>query len=243
MKDLTILEISSFIPASVNVFEAFGIDYYRNAWRSLEQACLDNEADISKVTEALSDLEFSGTGEADSFNYFDTGIEELISRIRNKFHINEKEAIGKLGSSFESLVTSNPGSKVIERIHSLFSELSEDFLSHSRHEEENLFPYILKMAKADRSIDTSSIRTLFHTDLNLYEQEHDDSIRKINKIREMLHSLMYDFPVMIKVHEVIDQLDDFILSMHLHLHFENNIVFPKARILESKLRTRLKETG
>lgn len=243
MKDLTILEISSFMPASVDVFESFNIDYYRKGYRTLEDACRDCNVDIVCVSDTIAELELSGAHEVIDVNHFDLCLKELISRIRNKFHAGETVQLRKLESKFAQIAEAHPNLELARSIQMEFKELAADFIFHAIHEEENLFPYIIRLYEADEHNDPSLLRTLFHTDMILYEEEHDDSTQKIGHVRSSLCILQSVYPDEKLISATLEDLDRFIRELHLHLHFENNIVFPKAKNLEARLRARLRNTA
>ena len=98
------------------------------------------------------------------------------------------------------------------------------------------------MEKASRNNDKSVLKTLFHNDLSLYEEEHDESIDGVDNICDKLISL-YNLNNDILIDELISCFLKFRSELSFHLHLENNIVFPKARLIEAKLRTRLQQVG
>lgn len=239
MKDLTLHEISSFLPSSLEVFETYGVDYYRKGWRTIAQVCDELKIDAVILMKALSENELSDTDAKGYESYYDLGIDDLIARIRNKFHARERADITKMSLVLKELAEKFADNKGFQKLKDDFAGLSDDFLVHAEHEEENLFPMILQMANAEKNMNVLAINRVFHNEIWLYEKEHDDSTTLIDEIAAQAKSLRSVAVEDQLLEDLLIDLERFIKELHVHLHVENNILFPKARLLESRLKLKI----
>jgi regulator of cell morphogenesis and NO signaling len=104
-------------------------------------------------------------------------------------------------------------------------------------EETVLFPYVKQLVAAKNNgggkVQFGNLQTV-ETPINMMEMEHEqvggnmDEIRKISNNYQLPQDACASYSFLFKT------LDEFENDLHIHVHLENNILFPKALDLEKE---------
>jgi regulator of cell morphogenesis and NO signaling len=238
MKDFTLQEILTFIPSSYLVLGKYGVDYFRKPGRSLVGVCKEFQLSPDKLWFEIDQL-----NKKDELNFYDLEVPQLISVIRNRFHSLEKVTMGYLVTLVDAFKAEHPGMSSAELLDEELRHLKTELDKHAMHEENFLFPYIVKLNEAVEDQSAVHVNRLFHTDMSLYEEEHDDTMIQVEKVAKLLNIASDLLPDDTKLQDINELFDQFIVDLQLHLHLENNILFPKARDIEHRLKTVYKVLG
>jgi len=121
-------------------------------------------------------------------------------------------------------------------IEGLIEDLDEELSHHMIKEENILFPYIkdLVLAEKGHPLRKSHFGTV-QNPITMMELEHDAAGEILEKIR--LFSFQYTIPqdACASYTLLYKMLEEFESDLHIHIHLENNILFPKAIKLEQTL--------
>jgi len=115
--------------------------------------------------------------------------------------------------------------------------LSETLVSINTHEEEIIFPYIRQLeliAEKNDEFGNLFVKTL-RKPIDAIEKGHEAMSRKITRIRELTEDYSLSNLTCPKLRVVMRQLKDLETYMLEHKFLENNILFPRAVELESRL--------
>ena len=115
----------------------------------------------------------------------------------------------------------------------LVLELAGELGGHMKKEELILFPFIRKMVNSKRKLDPPRFTTV-ENPIEMMEHEHVTSRNLISKIRKLTHN--YELTdgtdgELVYILTLIKALDEDLIQ---HLHVENNILFPKAIVMEKR---------
>jgi len=113
-------------------------------------------------------------------------------------------------------------------------EVAAEFNAHLPEEERNMFPYIKQMVAAKNSGQPLPASTMgrFKDNLDALMKEHALVGRKLDQINEVTegYGLSGDACASYTLlYRMLHELED---DTHVHIHLENNILFPKATELE-----------
>src|SRR5688572_241104 len=133
-----------------DVFKKYGINYCCGGNLSLKQACLQRQVDLNSF---VSELE-NATKNIQLSNYIDYNswsIDFLVDYIINIHHSYLYKTLPPLHATILSFVDSHKKHhpEFIELLE-VFENLSDLLLSHNRHEEEVIFPYIRQISNTFR---------------------------------------------------------------------------------------------
>ena len=106
----------------------------------------------------------------------------------------------------------------------LFSQINSELLQHLKNEEEMLFPALKRVM--DKS--TEADRALIRSEIDRMSGEHEFAGGAMDRINEMTmgyqvpHDACNTYTVTMKL------LGEFEDDLHIHVHLENNILYPAA---------------
>lgn len=218
------------------VFESFGIDFCCKGNKSLDEVC--EEKEIQKMT-LFQHLETALKSQDNtSINYNSWPLDLLADYVEKKHHryVEEKTPLLKQYLDKICMVHGKQHPELFE-VKDLFNQSANNLVVHMKKEELILFPFIRKMAVANNEhalIPKAPFDTVQNPIKNMMH-EHDvegDLFRRIAKITNN-YTPPNDACNTYKVTFAL--LKEFESDLHLHIHLENNILFPKSIDLETSV--------
>lgn len=221
-KELTIGEIVANDFRTAEVFRNAGIDFCCGGKKSLEQACKEKNIEMSSLTTSLQSLEFSGER---TLNFNDWNLGFLCDYIVNTHHSYVLKTLPALVFYTQKIADVHGAnhSELVEVAH-LFESINKELLQHMKNEEQVLFPAIKEVL----SNNVSEKRDLIHSEITRMCGEHDFAGGAMDQINVITsgYKLPDDACNTYKVtFQLLKQFED---DLHVHVHLENNILFPKA---------------
>jgi regulator of cell morphogenesis and NO signaling len=232
----TVGEIAAEMPTATREFEKLGIDYCCGGSRTLGDVCA--EAKIS-VDEVLARLEKSNAlaDQTDSTDWQKQPVADLIAHITGKHHLFVREE----GPRIEALAAKVVGvhgknHPELLPVQKVFSALAEELRVHLMKEEQVLFPYLLRLEESVVAGEAAP-PAMFGTVVNpvrMMMQEHDGAGDALRTMRSVTNDYSLPADACISYRTLYEALQGFEADLHLHIHLENNILFPRAVAMESK---------
>ncbi len=230
-------EIAVSSPAAAQILEEAGVDYCCGGGRSLHDGCA--EAGIS-AEEILARLSASGAqvGPEDA-NWMSAPMGELTEHIRQKHHGYVREAIPRVNALFEKVKAKHGARRPeIAAIEGLFHQLGQEMIAHMQKEEMILFPYIERLERW-RNGGAALERPFFQSVRNpiqMMVNEHDAAGNLAKQIRQASSEYTPPADACASYQRLYTELHEFEADLHLHVHLENNILFPRAVEMENEPR-------
>ncbi len=125
----------------------------------------------------------------------------------------------------------------LEDVKSLFKEVAEDMISHIQKEETILFHiirYLVDCGKFNERPKINGFKTVKNP-IESMEAEHTNAGGAMEKIRNLTNNFTPPADACNTFKLTYKELEDFEKDLHIHVHLENNILFPKAIELEQGL--------
>jgi regulator of cell morphogenesis and NO signaling len=119
-------------------------------------------------------------------------------------------------------------------VDALVSEINEELNEHLKKEEAIVFPYIKALGEKDFSNEGPDLPEILDGPIDLMEAEHEIVGRKLATIRELTKDYTLPEDACASYSLLYRMLEEFEEDLHLHIHLENNILFPKALALEKQ---------
>lgn len=231
----TVREIALENPASIRVFEQFGIDYCCGGRKPLSEACAAKNIAVDAVIEALE----HGNVDSDSAATDWTAmlLASLTAHIVNAHHAYVRRELPRLAEFAHKVVNRHGDTRPeLPKIQAKLAQLSEELTEHLAKEEVVLFPYI---AKLERALDegTEKPHGCFGSVANpiaMMTQEHDAAGELLAEIRNLSGNFTPPAGACPTFHGFYRGLSEFEQDLHQHIHLENNILFPRALALEDR---------
>ena len=222
--------------STYSVFESHKIDYYNKGKQTLEEVAAEHAIDLPALTSEIEKKKRSSSGEED-FNSW--SLDTLCEHIIKTYHLSADQQIKEIKPALEK-ASDEYGAQypVIAEIKKLFDEAAGIIAVHQKKEELILFPFIRKMADAEKNhkeFVTPHATKSVESPVNMLTHEHHQQSDLFQKIAELSHDYTSPEDVDGAFQDSLRLLKEFELKLHQHLHLENNILFPKTLKLEKEL--------
>jgi regulator of cell morphogenesis and NO signaling len=215
------------------VFETYGIDFCCGGNKTIDEIC--KTKGISKDDLLNSLLNIDKTASNTTTNYNVWPLDLLADYIEKRHHRYVEEKTEPLKQYLDKICKVHGSNHPeLAEIRDLFYQSAGELATHMKKEELILFPFIKKMAIAkyeNQPAPTPSFGTVQSPIKNMMH-EHDvegDIFRKIAALSNN-YTPPADGCNTYKVTFAL--LKEFENDLHLHIHLENNILFPKAIEME-----------
>ena len=239
MKELCSRPLSQIVNEqhqTASVFEKYNLDYCCKGRRSLQQACNDNDIPLNEVAAELILIYDLKKNELD-FN--EIKLYQLADYIVYTHHGYIRKETAQILSYLEK-VSSKHGNtyQELHKIAPLIRDLFKEIAQHMHNEETIIFPRI-------KQLEQSSFEPIFSGDKYFeylvlpiidMEDELEDVGNMMREIRKLTHNYVPPANACTTFKLLYTSLHAFESDLHLHVHLENSILFPKALILEKELK-------
>lgn len=233
----TVGQIAAEDYRTCSVFENHAIDYFNQGKRLLKEVAAENQIDPGKLTDELSQVQQGNP--QDDINFNNWSLDLLANYIVKTYHQPAEQEIPVLKNQLETLIQSQPGGKPDwTAIKQLFDKVAGEIVVHQKKEELILFPYIRKMADAknnQKPFVRPPMTKSAENPVNILTHEHQDQGETFKKIAALCEGYIFSEDASADHKEVLNHLKDFEIKLHQHIHLENNILFPKALLLDKEL--------
>jgi regulator of cell morphogenesis and NO signaling len=218
------------------VFERFGLDFCCGGSKTLHDACQQRTLDLEALLRELSDLPEDERATDATANAWP--LDALIEHIVARHHAYVKTALPTLAAHATRIAAvhgaRNPALKEVAR---LVDEIAGAMSQHMMKEEQILFPYIRSLVDAERGgvpIAASPFGTV-HNPIRMMETEHQEAGDQIRRIRKLTGDYSLPLFACTTYRICFKELQEFERDLHWHVHLENNVLFPRAILLEESL--------
>ena len=227
-------EIALSNPGARHILEDAGVDYCCGGGKSLEDACLDANVPADEIlrrlrenTEQVAPCEMRWTTAA---------LCDLTKYIREHHHQYVRSAIPRLrallGKTCEKHGSNHPE---LGEIETLFADVAREMLMHMQKEEQILFPFIDALERAangNGALEPPFFQTMRNPIYSMMK-EHDSAGERVRQIRAASNGYKAPADACASYQAAYQGLEEFEKDLHLHVHLENNILFPRAVELEA----------
>jgi len=221
-------------PQARHILEDAGIDYCCGGGKSLEEACLRANVPADEILRQLRlNAERVGPGEA---QWTSAPLAELTKHIRERHHQYVRDAIPRLRALLAKIREKHGSNhRELGEIEKLFADVGREMLMHMQKEEQILFPFIDSLERAangGQPVETPFFQTVKNPIYSMMK-EHDSAGELMRQIRFSTNGYKAPADACTSYQAAYQGLDEFEKDLHLHVHLENNILFPRAVELEA----------
>jgi regulator of cell morphogenesis and NO signaling len=218
------------------VFNTHGIDFCCKGGRSIEAACHEKGLDPDVLTREIEAALARGWHAGNDFTAWEPS--RLIEHIERVHHTYVSQRMPLLVQFLDKLCRVH-GERHPE-LHTVSQEFHEcvaALTAHMKKEELILFPYIQQLEKAVRH-GVAPPRPHFGSvgaPVRMMEHEHTGEGERFHRIAQLTKGYLNPPDGCATYSTAMAMLRDFEADLHLHIHLENNILFPRAIALEKSL--------
>lgn len=218
------------------VFKRLGIDFCCGGKKSLEQVCEKKGLNAEEVRKELDSV--NNEAPANGNDYLKWNIGFLSDYIINTHHQYVKDNapfILELANKVARVHGANHPEMI--KVAEIFAGVATELTLHLMKEETILFPFIKELAIAQTEggkLPASAFGKVSNP-IQMMEMEHEEAGDALKIIRELTNNFSLPPDACNSYTILYKKLDEFENDLHVHVHLENNILFPKSIQLEKQL--------
>lgn len=238
MKNNDSKTVAEFVTKNIktaDVFKKHGIDFCCGGGVTIKEACKKNAVDFDTLITELNLVE-STNSFLNDYNKWE--LDFLIDFIQNTHHKYVDENLTLLKEYVDKVAQAHSDNHPeIFEIQELIHVVSDELTTHMKKEELLLFPFIKKLVRAKR--EHSKIEKPYFDSVNnpiqMMEEDHDHAGDIFKRISKLTNAYQTPEDACNTFKALYAKLKEFEDDLYQHVHLENNILFPKARYIESRL--------
>lgn len=221
---------------AASVFKKYGIDFCCQGDRTVNDACEQKKIDTRSV---LNDLDKATLSKSNTATDFQSWPLDLLADYIEKTHHRYVQEKTMEVQPYLDKICKVHGERHPElfKIKAEFNASAGELAAHMKKEELILFPFIRKMVKAKQE-SAKVAAPHFGTvkkPIQMMMEDHTVEGERFRKIEEISNSYTPPKDACNTYRVTFALLKEFEQDLHLHIHLENNILFPKAIELEKAM--------
>jgi regulator of cell morphogenesis and NO signaling len=214
-------------PGTSRVFERYGIDFCCGGRLPLEDACAKRGLDAGQV---LHELEAAVAGEVGRTDWTSETLGAVVDHILAKHHAFVKREIPRLTALMDKVLrVHGPTHPEIQDLARIWSRTGPGLELHMRKEEEILFPAIRSLEEGRTT--AFSCGGGLEGPMRMMEFEHEEHGGALARMRQVAKDYAVPANACGSWMALYGGLDEFEKDLHVHVHLENNVLFPRVRDL------------
>ncbi len=223
-QDSLVRDIVNELPKTSDVFKRYRIDFCCGGNIPLIQAASEQSVNLAQLMEDLKAIFMKEENQKDNMEvWIDSTSTEIIEHIQSRYHHPLLEELALL-SPYVTKVAKVHGDRHPEliKVYELFYEFKKEMIDHTAKEDESVFPLLLQLDNP-----TIKNREEIINYITELEKEHDHAGKLLRQLREATYD--YELPLeacgtYTLVYKRLEKLE---ADTFMHVHLENNILFPR----------------
>ena len=232
---LTLADLAATSLSAIRILERYGLDYCCGGKQALEDACLPKGLPPDQILREIDDAAAVTTADRD---WQRAPLDELVSHIVETHHVYLKVELPALEARIKKVVAVHGprDPERLSRLATVFAGLRQELEMHLHKEEAILFPFIVQYGRAELRnqptppVPFGSIRN----PIAAMEHEHADAGDGLQEMRDLTDGYNPPAYACSTVRALYEGLKAVETDLHIHIHLENNILFPRAIALEKR---------
>lgn len=222
---------------TASVFKNSKIDFCCNGNRTIEDACIQNDLDSETLITQLKAV--ANQTQDSGIDYNAWPLDLLADYVEKKHHRYVETKIQEITPFLEKVVrVHGDRHPELAEVEQLFKASAGELTQHMKKEEMILFPFIRKMVEAKNT--GTAVQASFGTVQNpirMMMHEHEGEGERFRKIAALTDNYTPPADACNTYKVTFALIKEFEEDLHLHIHLENNILFPKSIEMEASFAT------
>jgi regulator of cell morphogenesis and NO signaling len=232
---VTLADLAATSLTAVRILEQHGLDYCCGGKQPLEKACIAKGLAPDQV---LREIERAAGAAVTDRDWQTAPLNELVNHIVGTHHAYLKLDLPVLQARIEKVVAVHGprDPQKLPRLAAVFAGLRRELEMHLKKEEAILFPFIVQYGWAEsrnQPIPPVPFGSIANP-IAAMEREHSeagDALEEIGDLTDSYNPPSYACATVRALYEGLKTLEK---DLHIHIHLENNILFPRAIALEKR---------
>lgn len=231
--DQSLAEIVAVNPMTAKVFDELNLNYYTAGKATLRMACRKSRLDTQSVLGELGKI-VNATASREIPPVEDTV--HFIEYLINQHHGYTRTALDTISAGLRFLLENSEKRPVpLEKLDKIFKKFAVEMENHMRKEENKLFPIIHALLN-NQGINSPDGPPNIPGQIAVLELEHNGAHDDLTTMADLTKRLIAS-PGNIAA-EALTALSDNLRwltqDVHMHMHLENNLLFPHVNTLLHK---------
>ena len=205
------------------LFKKAGLDFCCGGKKSLSEACAEKNLPVESLVTEIQELENLPADRTHNFRDWTPSF--LADYIVNTHHKYVIKTLPDL-VFYTAKIAEVHGERHAElrEVASLFAKINEELLQHLGNEEQVLFPALKRVQETGSADD----RAVIISEISRMTGEHEFAGGAMDKINEMTRGYVVPGDACNTYTVTMKLLGEFEDDLHIHVHLENNILYPEA---------------
>ena len=220
-ENTTIAEIATALPSSVRIFQRHGVDFCCGGKKPIGEVCEEHGLSFEELAAAIeaSAAEPAASGR----DWTVEPLHALIDHIIATYHEPLREELPRL-ETMAARVAQVHGAHAayLPRIEAVVSELAADLSSHMQKEEMVLFPAIRAIERGQ------GVPMRIASPIHVMENGNERAGELLAERRSVTGGYAAPEWACQTFRSLYHGLAELESAMHVHVHLENNVLFPRA---------------
>ncbi|TJY37357.1 iron-sulfur cluster repair di-iron protein [Pontimicrobium aquaticum] len=214
---------------AASVFKKHEIDFCCHGNRTIDDACKKKNIESQHVINDLNKAVQTTSNE--SIDFASWPLDLLVDYIEKKHHRYVEEKTIEIKPYLDKIcrVHGNRHPELL-KINEAFTTSVGELAKHMKKEELILFPFVRKMVKSNSNsaeLNMPHFGTV-ENPINMMMDEHSTEGERFREIAKLSNDYTPPIDACNTYKVTFALLEEFEKDLHLHIHLENNILFPKA---------------
>ncbi|MEQ9440802.1 MAG: iron-sulfur cluster repair di-iron protein [Cyclobacteriaceae bacterium] len=226
--------------AYASVLYYFGIKFYDYDEKTLEQVCQERSLDVHQVIKNLEAVYEQDENQPIAFSSLPVDI--IIAYLKHTHFLFIKERLPYLSKLIHHL-PKNQHRDIVEDLQFVFPLFVEDLIYHIYQEEDEFFSYVLALQEAAQKAQSSSYLYFGMEKCSIQEfaMHHDMDDDEMEGIRQITNDYTTEGIESLHLRVIYAELQKFERELCVHASVENEILFPKALMLEKQVQKTMRD--
>ena len=228
---MTLADLAATSLSAVRVLEQHGLDSCCGGKQLFEEACLAKGVKPQTIIRAIEEARVASVAGRD---WQTAPLDELVKHIVETHHEYLKLDLPALSHRLNKVVSIHGARapEVLPRMAEVFAALRAEMELHMHKEEAILFPFIEQYGRAE--VQNRPMPPVPFGTIAMMEREHVSAGDALGEIRTLTNDFELPPYACSTVKALYEGLRLLEADLHVHIHLENNILFPRAIALEQR---------
>lgn len=219
-------ELALEVPHAIAVLEKWKIDYCCHGNQSVTDACARAGVEVSALLHAIG----GDRNVEEEQKWQNEPLTALTKYIVDTHHVFTREIVETIRVLAEKVAMRHGGNHPeVVAVNTLAQALCDELIPHMFKEENILFPYIESMENEENA--ASCFGTVANP-IRMMMMEHETAGELLAKLRTTTNDYTLPGDACLSFRALYERLTDLEHDLHIHIHLENNLLFPRALELE-----------
>lgn len=222
--DRTLASIVAEDPLAAQAFERFDLDYCCNGDRPVAEVCIEAGSDVANLESALADVDDADT---DRTPPADASLFDLADHVETTHHEFLRGELPELGELVSTVArVHGDGHPELADVEAVYEELAAEMREHIEEEETELFPLVRAIDRGE-SLAPAEQRRLREA-VETFEADHAATADHLDRIADLTDGYEIPDDACPSYRGMLRRLERLERDTHMHVHVENNLLFPRA---------------